>query len=445
MIMNPYMPMGGGEEFALRLMEVLKSRHHCRLTHVVSLHKAPAGYVWQHRFEALTPDMFVLPDFTASGDILAFLLHLIRSRHVTHVLVNNQKLAFWLVPHLRVHAPRHVVFAAYIHTFSHVLPEIGYLPHMAKFGRHFDLGLSCFHGVTEELVRRGVARHKLRIGYLGMDVPTVEEVERRRQASTYGSKKKKGGAKGKNNKHGDEGEDDAFHIAWVGRLSPEKGPDAIPRIAVRLHAQLQPFTRCARVHVMGAGGMMGQITRAARKAGVGHMLVMEGYVRDAAVRMCGAGALLITSLAEGVPFVLMEAMACGVPVVASNLGGIPELLEDGRSGFLCDYDDVRCFADRLARLAVDPALREAMGQRAVHIIRSKFDAAVLLPQLAESLLTAPRIEEVPPPQYSLRESIARGTAGSVGTQDLSQWADLVRAPGMLAHFSSRLRAHVDHM
>jgi glycosyltransferase involved in cell wall biosynthesis len=76
---------------------------------------------------------------------------------------------------------------------------------------------------------------------------------------------------------------------------------------------------------------------------------------------------------EGVPVVLMEAMACEVPVVSSRLSGIPELVEDGVSGLLVEPRDVDALVEALARLAADPALRVTLGREGRRKVEREFD------------------------------------------------------------------------
>ena len=71
--------------------------------------------------------------------------------------------------------------------------------------------------------------------------------------------------------------------------------------------------------------------------------------------------LLLPTVREGFSMSVLEAMACGLPVVASNCSSLPEQIEEGRGGFLCPIGDVQAFADRINLLASSPALRRAMG------------------------------------------------------------------------------------
>jgi colanic acid/amylovoran biosynthesis glycosyltransferase len=85
---------------------------------------------------------------------------------------------------------------------------------------------------------------------------------------------------------------------------------------------------------------------------------------------------------EGIPVVLMEAMSCGVAVVASDLSGIPELVEDGVSGLLVAPGDARALADALRRLHDDPALRSRLGRAGRERVLAEFDLERSAAQLA---------------------------------------------------------------
>jgi glycosyltransferase involved in cell wall biosynthesis len=92
---------------------------------------------------------------------------------------------------------------------------------------------------------------------------------------------------------------------------------------------------------------------------------------------------------EGIPVVLMEAMSSGLPVVASDLSGIPELVADGACGLLTPPGDAAAIADALARLHTDPALRTRLGEQGRRRVEEEFDVERSVARLLERIEAAP--------------------------------------------------------
>jgi glycosyltransferase involved in cell wall biosynthesis len=86
-----------------------------------------------------------------------------------------------------------------------------------------------------------------------------------------------------------------------------------------------------------------------------------------------ADILVRPSLLEGMPLAVLEGMAAGLPVVASRVGGTPELVRDGETGFLVEPGDPEQLADRICRLIGDAGLRAAMGRRAREVVEQGYD------------------------------------------------------------------------
>jgi glycosyltransferase involved in cell wall biosynthesis len=151
-----------------------------------------------------------------------------------------------------------------------------------------------------------------------------------------------------------------FVVAGVGRLLPIKGfdllVDALPALAARVPA--------AHVLLIGDGEARAALEARAAGLGVAARLTIAGAVSDVTGLLAGADVLAAPSRNEGMGRVLVEAMALGLPVVGSTVGGIPDVIVDGECGRLVPADDAAALADALADLGTDAALRAKLGAAA---------------------------------------------------------------------------------
>jgi glycosyltransferase involved in cell wall biosynthesis len=115
--------------------------------------------------------------------------------------------------------------------------------------------------------------------------------------------------------------------------------------------------------VTGAGRALGELKNVVREAGLGDRVHFTGRLADVRPVLEAADAVVLPSQSEAFPLSLVEAMAMARPVVAYSVGGIPELVEDGVTGFLVPRGDVAAMADSLGRLAADANLSTEMGRR----------------------------------------------------------------------------------
>src|SRR5215211_1095275 len=156
------------------------------------------------------------------------------------------------------------------------------------------------------------------------------------------------------------GENADLRILTVGRAEPVKG-HAVLLDAVALLAKRGIDVRTT---VVGDGSLLPELRRRAAELGIDGRVRFTGSVGQDRIRdhYAGADVLCLPSFGEGVPVVLMEAMAMELPVVASRVMGVPELVEHGVSGLLVPPARPDLLADALQRLAVDRGLRRKMGE-----------------------------------------------------------------------------------
>jgi glycosyltransferase involved in cell wall biosynthesis len=142
----------------------------------------------------------------------------------------------------------------------------------------------------------------------------------------------------------------------VGRLADGKGFDVLLAAAESLR------DGDASVCLVGEGPLYDDLRAEIETRGLEDTVFLLGYRADVPRVLAASDVLVLPSYREGTPRVITEAMASGLPVVATNIAGIPEQVSDGESGYLIPTGDPDALAARLAELLADPALRERMGR-----------------------------------------------------------------------------------
>jgi glycosyltransferase involved in cell wall biosynthesis len=175
-------------------------------------------------------------------------------------------------------------------------------------------------------------------------------------------------------------------VLGVGRLVPKKGFDTLVEACGLLDADDVPFSarivgedgehadelrrRIARLRLDGRVELAGPTGQAG---------LLDEYSRASA--FCLPCRVLDNGDRDGIPNVLVEAMACGVPVVTTPVSGIPELVRDGENGLLVPPDDPEALAAAILRLRDDPALRRRLGEQGRATVRARFDGDRLAGEL----------------------------------------------------------------
>jgi glycosyltransferase involved in cell wall biosynthesis len=121
-----------------------------------------------------------------------------------------------------------------------------------------------------------------------------------------------------------------FTVGYVGRMSPEKNPIGFVEIAEQLYAEMPAL----RFSMFGEGSMHKAVRARAGAGPAAAAITFEGYAAHARDALRAADVLVVPSILDGRPNIVMEASACGVPVIAAPVGGIPEVVEDGVNGYL---------------------------------------------------------------------------------------------------------------
>jgi glycosyltransferase involved in cell wall biosynthesis len=152
---------------------------------------------------------------------------------------------------------------------------------------------------------------------------------------------------------------ETFVVGWVGRMTAVKRTDDVLLAFRRLHDEHADSYLC----LVGDGPDRAHLERYAHALGVAQRCLFLGYQDDVARFYAAMDVLLLPSANEGTPVSVIEALAAGRPVVATRVGGVPDVVRDGTDGFLVEVGDTDGLAAHLAELARDPDRRIEMGER----------------------------------------------------------------------------------
>ena len=150
-----------------------------------------------------------------------------------------------------------------------------------------------------------------------------------------------------------------FLVSFFGRLSIEKAPGDFVEISKRLRDQDE-----IRFVMTGEGNERASVLALIERYRLQDRIHAPGFVDNVASLMALSDIVVVPSTVDGMPLVVFEAQGQGKPVVASAVGSIPDIIEDGKTGLLCQPGDVRGFAERIFQLWRSPELRRAIGSAA---------------------------------------------------------------------------------
>ena len=174
-------------------------------------------------------------------------------------------------------------------------------------------------------------------------------------------------------------DDPRLVVSFLGRLVPVKGLDVL----------IEAFGRVASEHpdavlqLLGEGPLRRQIEGWVEARGLGARVSLPGHCDDALARLADSDVFVLPSRHEGLPISLLESMALGVPVVASAVGGIPDVVTSGVDGLLVPADSAPSLAEALSRVLSSRELRTSLARAARATLEQRFSAKVMANQHAQ--------------------------------------------------------------
>jgi len=173
-------------------------------------------------------------------------------------------------------------------------------------------------------------------------------------------------------------EGDEVVFGYVGRLVPVKDLDTL----LVAFADAARSSATLRLLMIGDGELRPSLEARAHSLGLGTTVRFAGWQSDLPAVYSAVDAVVFSSLSEGTPAAAIEAMAAGLPVLATAVGGVPDLIDDERNGLLVPARDPARMTHAMLKLAASPALRQRLGAAARLDVRRRFGAERLVSDVA---------------------------------------------------------------
>ena len=173
--------------------------------------------------------------------------------------------------------------------------------------------------------------------------------------------------------------DNEVLIGAIGRLDQQKGHVYLLEAIAKLRA-----VQAVRCVIIGGGPLKAELDAKVRALGLDGVAQLIGEQRDVPAWLSALDIFCLPSLWEGLPNALLEAMALGLPVVATNVDGVPEAVANDISGLLCNPKDSQSLFIPLQDLVVDPELRKRLGEHAKQVVNEHFTLAEMLRRYEEA-------------------------------------------------------------
>lgn len=319
----PFLVLGGAERLLSTLAAHL-SRSGFRIVVVSTLYAGPEAGDSTPWFERATAEIYHLPRLLEPRYAADFLAYVIETKQVDVLLIVGSELAYRQLPSLSERYP--ALGVADLHFNASVHMETS-----RDYASHIDVHFCENAEVRDLLLARGRDEESVVLVESGVDISEYRPLPRPPT--------------------------EKFRVGYSGRLAEEKAPLAFVDLAEAVDDPRFEFV------ITGAGPLEGRVRRRLEQLTdrSAHFL---GVVDDIRAHLASLDVLILPSVMDGRPIVVLEALALGVPVIATRVGGVPALVRDGETGFLVEPGDTEAMARHLRRLVDDPRELEELRRSA---------------------------------------------------------------------------------
>lgn len=333
----PFMTMGGADVILLQVAQELKESGF-DLSCITTI---PMNKNWgdsSSRYEEITGEIYHFHAFLeAQEEWERFVSYLIETKNIRVIFIVGCEFIYHLLPKIKRRHPQ-------LKVLDQLFNEVGHIDNNRRYAPYIDHNVVANTLVRDVLVEKyHEDPEKVEVIVHGTDVYHEYNPENYREAVAEPADLFK----------------DKFVVGFFGRFSEEKCPALFVDIANRLQSNPDLF-----FVMTGDGPEYTSVMEQIATLGLSDRIYSPGIVADIKPYLNRADVVVIPSRIEGIPIILFESMSMGKPVIASHVGGIPSIIEDGANGYLCPAGDVDAFAEKIMLLHSSGDVRATIGRAA---------------------------------------------------------------------------------
>lgn len=343
----PWLEVGGGDRVNFLIAQSLDRDEYD--LHFITTEKS--GHQWHKKFKKVTPHIFhlrnSLPDAEYFWEYNQLILEYIKEAQIDIILLSNSSIGYTCLPAIK-------------EKFTHI--KIIDILH-GQGGKNEGGGFPAFSLPYTGYLDRRVTINKYLVDYMS------DKYKLKKEAFTIIHN----GVDTDYFKPEQSLSKDTFTVSFIGRLSPEKNPGIF--IDIASHVIEQQANDSIQFRLVGDGPQRIEIERKIFVKKLSKKIQVDGVSHQVKQVLEQTSVLILCSEMEGLPMVILEAMAMGIPVIASNVGGVPELVVNEETGFLVDIhaeDRIEKFSSAVRKLASDKKMYAEMSQAAIESVRNGF-------------------------------------------------------------------------
>jgi len=351
----PWLSVGGADQVNLNILSHLKKYN----IEPVIITTEPSNHAWQHRFSEITANIFHLPKLFADQSLYKnFILEIVKNRRINLIFISNSRAGYKLLPAIKTNFKK-INIVSLIHMQIPTSDEWSF-PRMAQENDpYITLHITTTHRIKRYLENLGINHNKIKVINNGIDIQKFSWENKNYFKLEF---HKKFGICNKRP-----------IIGFIGRLSPQKHPLLFIEIFKKIINNWKPSEKLHPLAIIvGDGELYYELKRRIKRSKLDDHIILAGYQSDVRPFLASADLIIQPSLIEGHPLIGLEAMAMGVPIIASKVPGWEDIITNGFDGFLVPLSNKEKFVELALKLLYNNELRRRIALNARMTVTNKY-------------------------------------------------------------------------